>query len=680
MIISNTDMRNTEWGREIFQGEVRSDLAYTWKTNMPPSLGDLVNLANADPAGVVVGADSATLARLQAAGSDMRLGDKEVFTLLWGGVTDTGLFDLADATKQMLGKMTQTVGILSENLRGMGPIYSQETSSLLRVLDVVGGVVAADVFTKVINGLTKIPIVGWIIRIVIGLCKIVTNLVKASRDAKLSVVQKEFARKFSVPVTATEYSPMRDQEHVKYLFRLMDNNDTQRIAAPAYQLLQGGEYLGFDAKGVMEDGSLGTENIGSSASGWIVAGQATGGFGLVPGTGNVARSLFFPTGLRTGLGDKINLDPGAVRDMGSLYPTSSGLASTWWSMVLSPGPAMFSVDPVKLMSPWEDYVYGMLRLAQEIRAGWTSAPAGIPWTSTFYCLDGHFRGNDPRKGVGNCTKKRRGDVLSIPEGPGRRGASRDLLAHLYNLYFRVGSWKNVWYEGNKRNSNYGALREYSCTGLGGVCSGLPTKNNPKLYDALARGKDNKQFWLPEPGDVDTSQSVPVQALWNLRGRQAATLSSNMCMYVSGDTDNDNRQRFSAFQDKELRDKWYESVTAIFQSGGWKNIRYQDMPEGSAKRELLGLAQASGLDPHELNPPCLPGAPMSECGMASMKFSAPSVLGDPKLPEPPATSEVLHKTNFSLLPGKRNKPPAGGAGAMVVGTVAMAAIALLMNKK
>lgn len=598
------------WGESIFKGGVMDSPGSTWESRMPQDIPQLVGDAQADPASVVAGAvNPDKLYQFQE-------GILSVDDLLWDGLANTNAFDIVSSTRQLVGTLVQQTGMLARTFRTIRSIFSEPTERALKIINLVSGLVESSLFQRALDMIGLIPVVGWIIKIVVDVAKLLTRVVTRFFDENEKTARAMVANQLSIPLTGTEFSKEADQLAVRNVYNLIRTGQSQRLIQPAYE----GE---FAAGGVFDDGSTGrptgSEENSARAVGWVVfPGEATGGYGFVPGTGNLSRSLFFGAGVTGSKGDNRGPNGNGPRDLGGLYPTAQGLLNSWWQIVLTEGPALFSVDPLVEVDAWENYIWNLLVFSQNQRQGWTEMPTGVKFTDKFWCVSDLFD-------LGNCDEPAaKGQKLTIP-GEFGRDQHVVLMTYLYNVFF-----------GLKKLSKWDA---YFNPEKG---TGLPLiSDDPKTYPTHLGGR------LPEPDQLDLSQSVPSVALENLFDRQVAALQSINCLYVDGEQE--NRDRFPAFNNKALRDRWYESVTALFQSQDWRRVVFADVPESRMKEQLRQLAKNNGIDPESLNPPCPPDAPMSDPRCTPSQFApGPTILGDPTLPDPP-------EPNDSELPSDPGSP-------------------------
>lgn len=258
-----------------------------------------------------------------------------------------------------------------------------------------------------------------------------------------------------------------------------------------------------------------------------------------------------------------------LRDLGGYFPTARLAAVQWWEMMLAGGPAIFSVDAMAARATWADYLRSAVEFGDKLLSGWSTSVTASSFGATEHpCRPVLY-------GVGGCKKSKSGRMVPIV-GTGHRSAYLDYLFELFD----------------------------------------------------PRRLDSDQGWNRD--NIDWNDTVPGRALKNLEERQLAFLQSLACMTVD-DSEVYGRPRFRAIGTASNKgpmwERWHESVKTVFQSGDWRRVRFDDVPEGSLKNELRERCASAGLD----------------CGQLGRQFethlAAPSSLGDPVPPTPPNPVEV-----------------------------------------
>jgi hypothetical protein len=642
MILTFDQIRSDPQWSQIFKGGVLSR-PDEWRSDLPDQIlgeGGFANAVLSNPNLMLIGASSGQLQQFESQGLNI----ETIFNLFWGEMGRRGFSSYVTATRQLLGEMVQSIGILSSQFASLSKIYKEPADKAFKIVNIVSGIVESEAFATAIDLIGLVPVVGWIIKIIVDLAKMVTGFVKLALDAREDMARSLAASQLTLPVSGTEFSPGGDELVAQFVLRAFRYGEvaTQTLVRPPYA----GSHI---AEGVYDDGNWSATRDETMGLGWVIHPEMALGGGYVPGTGNMTGSLFVSAGVRSAPNSELKgPGGGSVRDLGALYPTATGLLNNWWSLLLQPGPMMFTVNPQPLLVEWETYIRNILVLGPDVLQGWAEAPTGIPFSNKFWCVEGMY-------GAGDCKHSQRGKQLTLPSDWGLT-AHASLNAHLYKLFFALQKIGD-------RNKNYNP-------DLG---IGLPLLSNPKFYEAPHQGE-----W-PEPDSIDVSESVPGQALRNLHDRQTAVLQSVDAFYVSGE----NPEQFPAFQNnKSLYNRWAEGITALLQSNDWRRVSFANVPDGPAKEALRQRATQAGVDPETLNPPCPPNAPMSHPCRQFPVWAGPSVLGDPPPPPPPPMNDVDVLPGVVVPPGRATRPGGkkgrkGGGAAVVL--VAVAA-ALLASKK
>jgi len=596
------------FGGKIFRGEVMNNPAQDWRSRLP-DIAKLEESAAADPAlAAQFGGDF---------GPAFDLANVNNMAPLEQFIGELAMADWVDGTRQTLGGLARTTGILSSKLGDIDVIFKSDRAEILKAFDVADMVLDSKVFKLAIDAIGAIPVVGWVIRVVYEISKAVASIVIASKDAKDAAARREIARSLSIPMGSMDFDPDVNDATAKAFFKMILDDRAQDIIRPSYKMPSNAANMGFLAEGVYQEAG------DDMASGWIVHGShGTGGLGYVPGTSSMTRAMFFPAGVAyTPNSCGVGAAGGRIRDLATLYPTAQNLATSWWSQANAPGPTMYTVRPLTAKSEWENYIEQMFALVENVLKGWTAAPSGKKFTNKFKCLYPELVCRGSRKleyknkeGMGACNYGRRGDTLTIPKDFGR-SAHTGFYAYLCQLFFGIQ---------RPFDTKKGGLEQLPLIGNQHYVNDLGSK----FYRASA---------------LDISQSSPVSSLDTLYANQRGALKSLQCMYVAGDAQ--NRSRFPAFYDANLRQLWEKSVTDVFSSGAWKRVVFQDMPEGEAKDAFYQNAKNNGIDDVEnYNRPCAPGEPRSSgCGVqgAHQMISAGSQIPeDPSLPKKPGINGAV----------------------------------------
>jgi len=626
-----------DFGLRVFQGKVLANPETYWQSQVP----DISKLVSASQIDKKFADDLDGLAK------EIIEGTGNAREKISQYISELAMMDWIDGTRQTLGAVVQTTGIIGKDILAVKEIFTGDEKDAEWAFDVADAVIGTSAFEAAINAIGIIPVVGWVIKAAYEIAKAITDIIIAVQDKKTAEARDELAKELTIPFGSMSYSSEANTEVTRDFFAYIKSNNSDEIIRPAFGF--GGPDGAFVAEKV-----AGGPNVGSGmSSGYIVDGSTVeDGYGYVPGTSSMTRSIYFPASLNSGGGCKAV----SSRDIASLYPSAQSICAGWWSQVNTPGASMFSVQPRASKVLWENYIERMFALAEDLLKGWSCAPTGKAFTNKFRCLkdEPDLWDHTSTGGMGGCgerTKTTSGDWMTIPSDFGR-GAHTGFYSYLCQLYF--------------------GLERPLDTKKGGL------SRLPRVHEFTYQNDLGNDFYRANA--LDLSKSVPVSALETLYINQRATLKSIQCMYVSGEDDNHgNRERFPAFKDHTLRNLWRDSVTDVFASGSWRRVSYQDMPEGEAKSQFKQLALSKGIqDVENYNRPCAPGENprTSDCGfqMSTQLSSGYQMPDNPTLPTAPTMNGAvlqatiarpLRKPGGSSKKKSSNLPLILGAGAIAL---------------
>lgn len=608
-----------EWGKNVFLGKFKES-PLDWRSAMP-DMSTFVAKVMADPANAMSALSGDDAKEMMANSIEAGL------TAAWRFATERSVHNVVTGNRQLFAGIVQTTGILSRDFKNIKKVYATNVDSVYSVTSSVKVVWESELFQKGLDAIGMIPVVGWIIDIVLSATQSIAKMFESAYQEKSDYAMRQIAERLSIPLSATVFDSDTDQTSTQNLLRSVSfapghsSYNPQAVIMPAYKPYSGSA-VSWKATGVFDDGD--PDGGSKGAMGWIVSGGAgvTGGFGLVPGTSNITRSIFLPSRMKSRAPAAVGFGP---RDMGSLYPSAAGLANSWWSMALRPGPTMFTIRTDEVRDAWDNYVYALLVLAKDTVKGWTAMPAANPQTDRFLCAE--FV-----KGIGSCKRDRHfGDTFKIPSEWGR--TAHTLLAlYVYKLFFGKTEARKI-----------------------------PTRGALMYQNDL--GWD-----YPDPHSVDMEESIPSRNLWVMRERQLAVLRSPDLFYVDG-RDPETFHAFAGGNANPLKAEWEANAQALMEAGEWRRATFIDMPEGDLKAAVRQQALAHNMVPEKLGSPCPPGV---SCPMTFKLSAGPSVLGDPT---PPGVIPPL-----KLVQGTRVPSGGGGGSGLILGAAALAMFAMINKKR
>ena len=513
-------------------------------------------------------------------------------------IKEMGMYSVMSAMRNCMTRIATAWGWFTRAVGAIKTIFKDHIETVQRAIETAKEIMAA--IEVAVNSIAWIPVVGWIIKIIFEVAKIITNIIgdiKEAQERRDQEALNQSARAYALPMA--EWDPNIDTMMCRYMQRQLSAGifDLEWCFMPRYPAKSASDFVAQHQKYDPSDECF---------SGWLVwserfkeAQTEPPGLGFVPGTMNLHAAM----SLNTQAG-------GDVKDLGDFFPVTRSLAAQLWSQTVKGDSGMtFAVDTEKCIRAWEDYVSSAHGYGLDAIRGWSMVAGRIDKPEPLSYA--HAKGSMKYKcsscdyGDSACNRGRDKGKWRTPPGDGHRSA---FLQHLHQMF----GWKQ-----------------------------------------FEHGQSIKQddWW---------GTMTPVRALENLRERQEAMIRSPTCMYLDDSTnaDNSGQPRFRALKKgSDLHEIWEESVTAMFQSGDWKRIDYRDVIPGEDVDKAIRLAlNNANLPPPEkfFNLDKKWGA-----GKASMGLKAaagPSVLGDPEPPKPPGVVEVKTATvkGMALSPGRAGK--------------------------
>ena len=253
-----------------------------------PDVQTLEALAFADP-----GSLANTYADFRTA-----LTDFDKVDALGAVIGDLAMATQTVALRNTVGTWAQSFGVRGNEFQNVSNLCIQQVSSVVDVARAVStgevdAEVVMDAFAAGANALAYSNPYGWIVALVVNFARKVADVFIKEKDAASEGARRQVSAQFAVPRRAvTEVSETSDERLAQQMFERMlplSTYNPMAIATPAY--LPSGGGIGWVAVPVKND----PDDLEELPNGWVThPGEATGGLGLVPGTGNLRRPLFLP--------------------------------------------------------------------------------------------------------------------------------------------------------------------------------------------------------------------------------------------------------------------------------------------------------------------------------------------------------------------------------------------------
>ena len=467
------------------------------------------------------------------------LGDNQ--SQLMNQIATMANFDTVRALRGMVGEVAQTVGFLRPTMAiGVRNVYAEPLKTIVQAIQVLNNVVNSEYFQKAVEGISWIPIVGWIIAIVAEILTIIANIAARVRSGRIGRMNAQLARRVHIPLMSADPDLQKaaNEIGVRNILAAVESYELWRVFLPPHRFPNGSsDYVEAVAARDPEVSHDYVDENGDTVKltqAWYLRGPELGE-GMQPGDLDLIRLIEFQTG-----------SGGAMpKTTGRFMVTARQMAAQLWQMVLSGGePSLFSIPTRGVREHWDNYVHAMLEYNERcIQKGFTVSEAGYPCSSKHWCFD-----DTP-------SFCRRRDVGKQVNWPGS-------VNHFYE--FNVWLAQTFWGRG-------------------------PTKEQFP-YDVRDRNKE----W--DPDDFFYENTVYATALKQLREQQWSYVGDYSAMLVHPAQETlPNGSKVAPFpslsEDAQLRSKWAETVTRILSSPAlWRNVSWQDVPEyrygGQSPREIL----------------------------------------------------------------------------------------------
>ena len=524
-------------------------------------------------------------------------------------VQELGRYSVFGAVRNCVTQISTAWGYFQSSVKFVKLLFQDDLALVSRVMDTLSTVMES--IELAVNSIAWIPIVGWIIKIIFEVAKIITNIISSIQERRAERRQSELdkiSREYALPMA--EWTPEADtlmcQELQKRL--MVGAFDLEWAFSPRYPAKKAGDFVAQHQKFNSDDECFSAWLVWSNRFKSQTSAKDFPGLGYVPGTMNLHGAVSLSTG-----------GGGQVKDYGDFFPiTRSTAAQIWQQAVKGDSGLTFAMDAEKLIEKWKDYAAAAYHYGLEAFGGWSM-------------ISGRINRNEPLKledipglkyncsscdsGNSNCDSKLAGKKEDkrwrTPPGHGHRNS---FLSHIQQMM----GWKTFQYGESLKEDDW---------------------------------------W---------ETMTPVQALRNLQERQEAMIRSPKCMYLDDSTDADGtgQVRFKAIRKgSNLHKIWEKSVTAMFESGDWKRIDYRDVIPGEEVDKAIRLVlqnQYKTTPEKFFNLDKKFGQGKASMGIAYK--AGPSVLGDPEPPKPPGVVEVRTATvkGMALSPGRAGKGKKSGS--------------------
>lgn len=371
MIFTDQDLMRQDG---IFSGWGSSSDLFNWESELP-SMAVFSRLAS----------DPALRSNIMGGGSWMKQEDPATGALIATApqmfVAELGMYSLAGALRNTVANISITLGYLQNSIQVVQGFFHDPIQSVAASLNVVSDILNSEAFNAAINSIGWIPIVGWIIKILVEVAKIVTSIISVVGDKKQEEARKALALMMTLP--QAEWSADADGIMAQYLQRQALGHNLQWMVYPRYPAQDADDFTGVPLdvdNNDRWDGFLvySKEFLNPSL-------EVPPGMGFVPGT----RNLHGAMELRS---------PGHanIADIGNFYPTAQAMAANIWEQMLKGHPMALSVNTDAAIEAWASYAHAALDFALPtgsggsgiLARGWSGSPTASFGASSHVCMEG----------------------------------------------------------------------------------------------------------------------------------------------------------------------------------------------------------------------------------------------------------------------------------------------------
>lgn len=521
-----------------------------------------------------------------------------------------GALNIVTAIRSAVGQVAITLGYWTDVSTSVSGIFEDPLSDAADVLDVLSGIINSDYFQQALDGVTWIPIVGWIIRIVAEILKVIVKVSDWVYKKRIEKMGRELTDRFLLPVFDMEYVQDYQESKMHSLLLAVRLGQLETLFMPAY--LSGGHTKigGTDVGGYAnwsnfeglpaghDSKSAGGDNY-ELATRWYLRTADPSGFGFVPGTSSINGVLEF-------LVNRCGAQP---RSLGEFLPSVQTTAAYIWQNATREQPAAFSIRTDVVKEAWVNYVSSSLLFAIEsLNKGYTCSETADFDSDREYCG---------------------------PWNLGARDASRDGKMCKSTKGYRPNYGTKMTISGDGHADQYLDYLIQLFWGRGAQQTNFPLP----VRDLNKDGQWPDNFYY-ENMTVST-------ACDNLKERQLAMLKGPQAFFVHGEKNVNLDGRIvtpypAIALDEDMKDIWEKSVTEMLNQTppGWlqQNVYMADVPKESP---LYNILKAKGV---QEMPPKGPG----------FKIKMPGGMGDVKPPKPPEQSGT-GKGLPQRMPKKKKKP-------------------------
>jgi len=470
-------------------------------------------------------------------------------------------YDVVRSMRAVVGQVATTIGFARTVMnRDVRNTYREPLKAVAGTMDMVNQVFSSPYFQQALDGITMIPIVGWIIRVVVDLLKLAVKIADAIRKSNEKKMTTALAQRMHVPLISEDQDLQNslNQHVMRSTLRRIETFALWENFMPPHRRLEGvSPEVAVKAVAARDPESGDTYKVDDVSvdltTAWYVMGAVGGGTGFIPGTSEIMRAVEFKTRLTGNI----------PTNTGRFLPTPTQACAYLWQTVQKGGPSMFMVPTQEVEAEWSAYVHMLLEYAEAcVRKGFTGSETGYP------CSDREWDLQEAKK-------------VKIGFG----------VNHLDE--FRVFLKRQFWARGAKRES-------YPHPAYNPNLIAAPDAwyyHNTVYAHALKSLRDRQMAIV---GGFDAFLVTPMKVI-EVDGQER--------MY-----DNGSDPIFRAFHnDPALVDKWETTIREVLDHPTlWKHVNWRDVPEGMYKgtslRQLLKLRQPGMQLASQYGPPVIPGGP------------------------------------------------------------------------